>query len=81
MKMSCQSSCRPLGQPLRSLTKRMCSTIGTPHGGSIVEPRFDAVDSRRMTSIWTTIREMYDASYAVFEGTVTDSPFLHRWED
>jgi len=28
----------------------------TPLGGSIVKQRFDAVDSRRMTSIWTTIR-------------------------
>jgi len=28
----------------------------TPLGGSIVEQRFDPIDSRRMTAIWTTIR-------------------------
>jgi len=48
----------------------------TPLGGSIVELRYDAIDSRRMTSIWTTIRGMYDTLYAVPEGTVTDFPFL-----
>jgi len=53
----------------------------TPPGGSIVEQRFDAVDSRRMTSIWTTIREMYDTLYAVPEGTVTEFPFLRSRED
>jgi len=53
----------------------------TPLGGSIVEQRFDAVDSRRMTSIWTTIRGMYDSIYAVPEGTVTDFPFLRSRED
>jgi len=37
----------------------------TPPGGSIVEQRFDAVDSRRMTPIGTTIRGMYDSIYAV----------------
>jgi len=52
-----------------------------PLGGSIVEQRFDAVDSRRMTSIWTTIRGMYDTLYAVPEGTVTDFPFLRSRED
>jgi len=30
----------------------------TPLGGSIVKQRFDAIDSRRMTAIWTTIRGM-----------------------
>ena len=34
-----------------------------------------------MTSIWTTIRGMYDTLYAVPEGTVTDSPFLRNGED
>jgi len=32
-----------------------------PLGASIVEQRFDAVDSRRLTSIWTTIRGMYES--------------------
>jgi len=53
----------------------------TPLGGSIVEQRFDAVDSRRMTAIRTTIRGMYDTLYAVPEGTVTDFPFLRSRED
>jgi len=52
-----------------------------PPGGSIVEPRFDAVDSRRMSSIWTTNRGMYDTFYAVPKGAVTDFPFLHSRED
>jgi len=50
----------------------------TPLGG---EQRFDAIDSRRMTSIWTTIWGMYDTLYAVPEGTVTDCPFLRSRED
>ena len=29
--------------------------LWTPLGGSIVKPRYDSIDSRRMTSIWTTI--------------------------
>jgi len=53
----------------------------TPLGGSIVEQRFDAVDSRLMTSIWTTIRGMYDTLYAVPGGTVTVFPFLRSRED
>jgi len=53
----------------------------TPLGGSIVEQSFDAVDSRRMTSIWTTIRGMCDTLHAVPEGTVTDFPFLRSRED
>jgi len=53
----------------------------TPQGGSIVEQRFDAIDSRRMTSIWTTIRGMYDTLYAVPEGTVTDFPLLRSREE
>jgi len=53
----------------------------TPLGRSIFEQLFDAVDSRRMTSIWTTIRGMYDSFYAVPEGTVTDFPFLRSRED
>jgi len=53
----------------------------TPPGGSIVEQRFDAVDSRRMTSIRTTIRGMYESLYAVFKGTVTFFPFLRSRED
>jgi len=53
----------------------------TPLGGSIVEQRYDAIESRRMTSIWTTIRGMYDTLYAVPEGTVTDFPFLRSRED
>jgi len=52
-----------------------------PLRGSIVEQHFDAVDSRRMTAIWTTIRGMYDTLYAVPEGTVTDFPFLLSRED
>jgi len=52
-----------------------------PPGGSIVEQRFDAIDSRRMASIWTNILGMYDILYAVPEGTVTDSPFLRSRED
>ena len=53
----------------------------TSLGGSIVEQRFAAVDSRRMTSIRTTIRGMYETLYAVPEGTVTDFPFLRSRED
>jgi len=53
----------------------------TPLGGSIVEQRYDVIGSRRMTSIWTTIRGMYDTLYAVPEGTVTDFPFLRIRED
>jgi len=53
----------------------------TPVGGSLVEKRYDAVDSRRMTSIWTTIRGMYDSLYAVPEGTVTAFPFFRSRED
>jgi len=52
----------------------------TPLGGSLVEQRFDAVDSCRMTAIWTNIRGMYDTLYAVPEGTVTDIPFLRSRE-
>jgi len=50
-------------------------------GRSIVEERYDAIDSRRMTSIWTTIPGMYDTPYAVPEGTVTDFPFLRSRKD
>jgi len=53
----------------------------TPVGGSMVEQRFDAVDSRLMTSIWTTIRGMYGSLCAVPEGTVTVFPFLRTRED
>jgi len=53
----------------------------TPSGGSIVEQRYGAIDSRRMKFIWTTIRGMYDTLYAVPEGTVTDFPFLRSRED
>jgi len=53
----------------------------TPLGGSIVEQRYDAIGSRQMTSLWTTIRGMYDNLYAVPEGTVTDFPFLSSRED
>jgi len=53
----------------------------TPLGGSIVEQRDDAIDSRLMTSVWTTIRGMYDTLYAVSEGTVTDFPFLRSRKD
>jgi len=53
----------------------------TPLGSSIVEQRFDAVDSRRMSAIWTTIRGLYDTLYAVLEGTVTEFPFLRSRED
>jgi len=52
-----------------------------PLGGSIVEQCFDAVDSRRMPSICTTIRGMYDTLFAVPEGTVTDFPFLRNRGD
>jgi len=52
-----------------------------PLRGSIVEQRFDAVDSHRMTAIWTTIRGMYDTLYAVPDETVTDFPFLRSRED
>jgi len=53
----------------------------TPLGGSIVEQRYEAIDSRRVTSRWTAIRGMYDTRYAVPEGTVTDLPFLRSRED
>ena len=53
----------------------------TPLGSSIVEQRFDAVDSRRMSAIWTPIRGLYDTLYAVLEGTVTEFPFLRSRED
>ena len=53
----------------------------TPLAGSIVKQRFDAVDSHRMKTTWTTIRGMYDTLYAVPEGTVTDFPFLRSWEN
>ena len=52
----------------------------TPLGGSIVEQRFHAIDSCRMTAIWTTVRGMYDTLYAVPKGTVTDFPFLRSRE-
>jgi len=52
-----------------------------PLGGSIVEQRYDAIDSRRMTSVWTTIRGMYDSLYAVPEVTATDFPFLRSRGD
>ena len=41
-----------------------------------MEQSFGAVDIRRMTSIWTTIRGMYGPLYSVPEGTLTDFPFL-----
>ena len=53
----------------------------TPLGGSIVEQRFDTIDSRRMTDICTTIRGMYDTLYAVPEATVTDFRSLRSRED
>jgi len=53
----------------------------TPPGWSIVEQRFDAIDRRRMTAVWRTIRGMYDTVYAVPEGTVTEFPFLRSRED
>ena len=53
----------------------------TPLGGSIVKQRFDAVDSRRMTSIWTTIRGLYGPLSAVPEGKVTKFHFLRSRED
>jgi len=53
----------------------------TPRGGSLVEQGYVAIDSRRMTSILTTIRGMYDTLCAVFEGTATDFPFLRSRED
>jgi len=53
----------------------------TPLEGSLVEQRYDAIDSRRMNSIWTTIRGMYDTLYDVPEGTVTEFPFLRSRED
>jgi len=46
-----------------------------------VEQRYDAMDSRRMTSIWTTIRGTYDTLYAVPEGKVTDFPVLRSRKD
>jgi len=55
--------------------------LWTPVGGYIVEQRFDAVDSRRMTSIWTTIRGMYGPLYAVPEGTAAEFAFLRGRED
>jgi len=48
---------------------------------SIVEQRFDAVDSRRMTSIRTTVRGMNESLYAVPKGTVTFFPFLRSREE
>jgi len=53
----------------------------TPLWGSIAEQRCDAIDSRRMTPIWTTIRGMYDTLDAVPEGKVTDFPILRSRED
>jgi len=53
----------------------------TPLGGSLVQQRYDAIDSRRMKSIWTTIRGMYDTLYAVPEGTATDFPLLRNRKD
>jgi len=52
-----------------------------PLGASLVEQRFADVDSRRMVSVWTTIRAMYGTLYAVPEGTATDFPFLRNKED
>jgi len=54
--------------------------LRTPLGGSIVEKRYDAIDGRRMTSVWTTIRGMYDTLCAVPEGTATDFAFLRSRE-
>ena len=53
----------------------------TPPRGSIVQQRYDAIDSRRVTSVWTTIRGMYGTLYAVPEGTATDFSFLRSRED
>jgi len=52
----------------------------TPLGRSVVEQRFGTVDSRRMTSIWTTLRGIYEFLDAVSDGTVTDVLFLRSRE-
>jgi len=52
-----------------------------PPGLSLVEQRYAAIDSRRMTVAWTNIRAFYGHLYAVPEGTVTDFHFLRRKED
>jgi len=54
---------------------------GEPPGLSHVEQRYAAIDSRRMTHVWTIIRAFYGTLYAVPEGTGTDFPFLRRKED
>jgi len=52
-----------------------------PPGVSLVEQRYEAIDSRLMTHVWTIIRAFYGTLYAVPEGTGTDFPFLRRKED
>jgi len=58
--------------------RRYCWTL---RGGSFVEQRFDAVDSSRMTSMWTTIRGLSGPLFDVPVGTVTDFPFLRSRDD
>jgi len=50
-------------------------------GGSLVEQRYAFLGGRRMVSLWTTIWVSYGPSYAVFEGTATDFPFLRHQKD
>jgi len=50
-------------------------------GGSMVEQWYAALESRRIVSLWTTIRASYGPLYAVPEWTATDFPFLRRQED
>jgi len=50
-------------------------------GGVLCRIALAAVDSRRMVSIWTTMRRMFRFVYAVPEGKVTDFPFLWSRED
>jgi len=59
----------------------MGATRVQPRGGCLVVQRFYEGDSRRIVSVWTIIRRMYGALYAVPDGTVTDFRFLRGRED
>jgi len=52
-----------------------------PPGVSLFEQRYAAIDCRRMTHVWTSIRALYGTRYAVAERTGTDFPFLRQKED
>jgi len=48
---------------------------------SLVEQQIAAIDSRRLTTVWTGIRAIYGPLYSVPDGTETDVPFPRLKED